>query len=57
VVVSGLFNAFSRNAELKDAHMLEEIRKTRPLSVLNAEQIAALRQWAANRCVPADALR
>jgi AAA+ superfamily predicted ATPase len=57
VVVSGLFNAFSRNAELKDAHMLEEIRKTRPLSVLNAEQIAALRQWAANRCVSADAPR
>ncbi len=57
VVVSGLFNAFSRNAELKDAHLLEEIRKTRPLSVLNAEQVASLRQWAANRCVPADGNR
>ena len=57
VVVSGLFNAFSRSAELADKHMLEEIRKTRPLSVLNAERIAALRQWSTNRCVPADAER
>jgi SpoVK/Ycf46/Vps4 family AAA+-type ATPase len=53
-VVSGLFNAFSRGATLGDAHLLEEIRKTRPLSVLNAERVAELRHWAANRCVPAD---
>lgn len=57
VVVSGLFNAFSRGSELQDAHLLEEIRKTRPLSVLNAEKVASLRQWAMHRCVPADAPR
>lgn len=54
VVVSGMFSAFHRGAPLADAHLLEEIRRTRPLSVLNAEQVAALRDWAANRCVPAD---
>jgi AAA+ superfamily predicted ATPase len=54
VVISGLFNAFHRGASLGDVHLLEEIRRTRPLSVLNAEQVAMLRDWAANRCVPAD---
>jgi AAA+ superfamily predicted ATPase len=54
VVVSGLFSAFSRGKSLADAHLFEEAKKTRPLSVLNAEQIAALRQWAADRCVSAD---
>jgi SpoVK/Ycf46/Vps4 family AAA+-type ATPase len=54
VVISGLFNAFHRSAPLRDTHLLEEIRRTRPLSVLNAEQVATLRDWAANRCVPAD---
>jgi len=29
------------------------IRSTRPLSVLRGEEIAALRAWAAGRCVPA----
>lgn len=54
VVVSGLFDAFSRDEDLADAHLLEAVQKTRPLSVLNAERIASLRQWAASRCVPAD---
>lgn len=57
VVVSGLFSAFHQGSRLGDAHLLEEIRKTRPLSVLNAEQIGSLRAWAANRCVPADRSR
>ncbi|MET0620576.1 MAG: hypothetical protein ABW056_09865, partial [Thermoanaerobaculia bacterium] len=30
------------------------LRSTRPLSVLRAERIDALRQWAKGRCVPAD---
>jgi len=54
VVVSGLFSAFSRGKSLADAHLFEEVRKTRPLSVLNSEQVAALRQWAVDRCVSAD---
>jgi hypothetical protein len=54
VVISALFNAFQKQQELADAHILEEIQKTRPLAVLNAEQIRDLRNWAADRCVSAD---
>ncbi len=54
VVVSALFAAFSEKSELQDKHLLQEIQKTRPLSVLNREKILDLRTWAANRCVPAD---
>ena len=34
--------------------LMAEIRATRPLSVLMAEQVQALRQWARPRTVPAD---
>ena len=53
-VVSALFNAFSEGEELSDEHLYEAIEETQPLSVLNAEKVAHLRHWAANRCVPAD---
>lgn len=53
-VMSGLFAAFSENAELEDRHIVAEIQKTKPLAVLMREQIADLRRWAHDRCVPAD---
>jgi len=53
-VMSGLFAAFSENAELEDRHIASEIQKTRPLAVVMQERIAELRHWASNRCVPAD---
>ncbi|MFI4852125.1 ATP-dependent zinc metalloprotease FtsH [Gimesia chilikensis] len=53
-VMSGLFAAFSENAELEDRHIASEIQKTRPLAVVMRERIAELRHWANNRCVPAD---
>jgi hypothetical protein len=34
--------------------LLGEIRGTRPLSVLMAEQVESLREWAKSRTVPAD---
>jgi hypothetical protein len=49
-----MFAAFSEKSELKDEHLMRESQKTRPLSVLNREKIEELREWAANRCVPAD---
>ena len=36
------------------AHILEEIKATRPLSVTRAEEIDALREWAKGRTVPAS---
>ena len=53
-VMSGLFAAFSENAELEDRHIASEIQKTKPLAILMKERIAELRHWANNRCVPAD---
>ena len=35
------------------AAVVTALRSTRPLSVLRAEKIDALRRWAAGRCVPA----
>jgi len=53
-VMSGLFAAFSENAELADHHIAAEIQKTKPLAVLMQERITELRHWAKNRCVSAD---
>lgn len=53
-IVSALYAAQARGEPLDDAHLLGEIRQTRPLSVLMSERIAALRAWAAERTVAAD---
>ncbi len=53
-IVSGLYAAHAEQRPLDDALLMQEIRATRPLSVLMAEQVQALREWAAERTVPAD---
>jgi hypothetical protein len=52
-IVSALYTAHAVAEEPKLAHFLGEFRKTRPLSVLMAERVAALREWAKDRTVPA----
>jgi SpoVK/Ycf46/Vps4 family AAA+-type ATPase len=54
-VVAALYEARAGRFRLDDAGILVALRSTRPLSVTRAEQIDALRRWAAGRCVPADA--
>jgi SpoVK/Ycf46/Vps4 family AAA+-type ATPase len=54
LVVSALYAAFAENRELTDAHLLAEVKNTRPLSVLMGERVKELRAWADGRCVPAD---
>jgi AAA+ superfamily predicted ATPase len=54
VVISALFAAFNSNSELTNRHLLDEIKQTRPLSVVMGERIDELREWARNRCVSAD---
>jgi hypothetical protein len=39
---------------LATAHVLDELRSTRPLAVVRAEEVASLRAWAQQRTVPAD---
>jgi len=53
-IVSALYAANAENATVTQAHVLRALRDTLPLSVLMAEQVAALRAWAKERTVCAD---
>jgi AAA+ superfamily predicted ATPase len=54
VVVSALHEAFAANTEATTEMILREIAATRPLSVMMAEKVLELREWAKTRCVMAD---
>jgi AAA+ superfamily predicted ATPase len=54
VIVSSLYAAHAESLPLAQRHLLDEIRNTRPLSVLMAERVQELREWAKTRTVPAD---
>jgi SpoVK/Ycf46/Vps4 family AAA+-type ATPase len=54
VIVSALYTAFSESTNLTTEHMLREAAATKPLAVMMAETIAALREWARERTVPAN---
>ncbi len=53
-IVAALYAAHAGGSNLSTEFILAEIGQTRPLSVVMAERIASLRQWAAQRTVPAD---
>jgi SpoVK/Ycf46/Vps4 family AAA+-type ATPase len=53
-IVSASFEARARNEALRAADILAEIERTRPLAVVMAERIDALRAWASDRAVFAD---
>lgn len=53
-VVSALYEAHARKQPLDQALLLAEVGRTRPLSVVMAERVDALREWAADRTVPAN---
>ena len=53
-IVSAMYAAHAAREPVGQARLLEEIGNTRPLSVLMAEQVQALREWARSRTVPAD---
>jgi SpoVK/Ycf46/Vps4 family AAA+-type ATPase len=54
-IVSASFEVLARGNALTAADILAEIERTRPLSVVMAEKIDALRDWASERAVFADA--
>jgi SpoVK/Ycf46/Vps4 family AAA+-type ATPase len=54
VVVGALYEARAANAQLATSHLLEEAKRTKPLSVVMAEKVAWLRAWAQGRTVSAD---
>jgi SpoVK/Ycf46/Vps4 family AAA+-type ATPase len=53
-VVSALYAAHSNKQTVSMQQVAAELEATRPLSVVMAERIAELRDWAAERTVPAD---
>ena len=53
-IVSALYEARSGRFPLDTGAILVALRSTRPLSVVRAERVDALRAWADGRCVPAD---
>jgi SpoVK/Ycf46/Vps4 family AAA+-type ATPase len=53
-IVSALYAAHAQKCELSTEHLLMEIQRTRPLSVVMAEKIDLLRRWAAGRTVSCD---
>ena len=54
VIVASMYAAHAESQALTQQHLLDEIRNTRPLSVLMAERVQELREWARTRTVPAD---
>jgi SpoVK/Ycf46/Vps4 family AAA+-type ATPase len=53
-VVAATYLAREENVTLDTEHIRREIRQTRPLSQVMAENIARLRNWARERTVPAN---
>ena len=53
-IVAAMYEAHAQKASLSTRHLLDEIGRTRPLSVMMAEKVDALRAWAQERCVPAN---
>jgi SpoVK/Ycf46/Vps4 family AAA+-type ATPase len=53
-IVSARYVARANGNDLTQEELLAEIRQTRPLSVVMAEKIGELRQWADGRTVPCD---
>ena len=53
-VVSVCYASYSSRQNITTEALVEEIRRTRPLSVVMAEQINQLRQWAKDRTVPVN---
>jgi hypothetical protein len=53
-IVSAMYTAQAQGREVSPEDLLGEIQQTRPLSVVMAEQVDGIRQWAADRTVPCD---
>ncbi|MCE2950030.1 MAG: AAA family ATPase [bacterium] len=53
-IVASMYEAHAHKVPLSTKHLIDEIARTRPLSVMMAEKIEELRAWAQERCVPAN---
>lgn len=53
-IVSAMYTAHAQSRSLSQADLLAEVQQTRPLSVVMAEKVTGLREWASERTVPCD---
>ena len=53
-IVASLYAAHAQRKSLDTTHILDEIQRTKPLSVVMAEKIDVLRRWADGRTVACD---
>jgi hypothetical protein len=53
-IVSSMYTAHALGRGMSQADLLAEIKQTRPLSVLMAEKVQQIRDWAADWTVPCD---
>lgn len=53
-IIAAQYAASADDARLEQSHVLTALSDTRPLSVMMAEQVSALRDWAAGRTVSAS---
>jgi len=52
-IISALYRASTEKEVISTKHIIEQIKSTKPLSVLKKEEISALRAWAKERTIPA----
>ena len=53
-IVSGFYSMTGGSGNLTMSILLDELKTTRPLSVIMAEQVESLREWAKDRTVPVN---
>lgn len=53
-IVSAMYTSHAQGRAVSQEDLLAEIQQTRPLSVVMAEKVAEIREWAAGRTVPCD---
>jgi AAA+ superfamily predicted ATPase len=53
-IVSAMYTSHAEGRVLNQQDLLAEIKQTRPLSVVMAEKVTEVREWAAERTVPCD---
>jgi SpoVK/Ycf46/Vps4 family AAA+-type ATPase len=52
-IIAALYRASTEKETISTKHIIEQIKSTKPLSVLKSEEITALRDWAKERTIPA----
>lgn len=53
-VVAAIYSAHAQDVDLNNNHIIQEIKQTKPLSIVMEERIEGLRRWAMDRTVPVD---